>query len=77
MTESSAKKRYSLWVFSTGLIFGFAFFPGLVYLYDWAGVSQDLAHGAALILAFILNFLLGLLMIIIGRVVIGWKPMQL
>ncbi len=76
-TQSSAKKRYSLLVLGIWVVSVAVFFPGLVYLYDSVGYPQSIAHGAAIILMVIGNFILSVVMIVVGRVLLGWKSMPL
>lgn len=73
LTEPSAKTRYSISVFGFGVLSGAVFFPALIYLYGWAGYYQSLAHGASIILMFIFSSILTIAMIMVGRMVLGWK----
>ncbi|MFZ5724315.1 MAG: hypothetical protein ACOY33_11725 [Pseudomonadota bacterium] len=76
ISEASAKAIYGYAVTVVGLLCGAAAFPALVYLFRWADMPQSLGHGEVVVAALTLNFLLGVLMAGVGRIVLGWKPLQ-
>ncbi len=76
LPESSAKTVYSTAVVVGGLLCGIVAYTVFVYLYNWAGITQSEGHGEVIIAALVWNFLLGLVLSAVGRVVLGWKPMQ-
>ena len=76
LPESSAKTFYSIASTVVGIVAGAAVFPGLIHLYEWVGVPQSTGHGEVFIAALVFNFLLAAVMTAVGRVVLGWKPMQ-
>lgn len=70
-TEKHAKRIYSWLCVVIGLISGVALFVGVVDVFH-----ISLGHAEILIAAPIFNLLLAGVLIIVGRVIIGWVPMR-
>jgi hypothetical protein len=71
LTERRAKAIYSWLCLGIGLLCGIVIFLGITGLFD-----MSLGHGEAIIASPILNLLLSLVLIISGRIVIGWSPIK-
>lgn len=76
IAESVGKSIYTIAVTMVGVLCGAAAFPGLVYVYSWAGMPQSLGHGEVVVAALTLNFLFAMALAAVGRVVIGWQPVR-
>ena len=71
MTERRAKAIYSRFCIAVGIFSGIVVFFGIMVLFN-----IPTGHGEILIAAPILNLLLSAISIGVGRVVIGWVPMN-
>ena len=71
LTERRAKAIYSWLCLGIGLLCGIVIFLGITGLFE-----ISLGHGEAIIASPILNLLLSLVLIIGGRIVIGWSPIK-
>lgn len=76
VNEKTAKSIYSVAVVIIGIISGAAFFPALLWLYAWLGHPQPTGHGEVIVAALSLNFVLAVVLTLVGRVILGWRPMQ-
>jgi|APLak6261661892_1056031.scaffolds.fasta_scaffold26887_2 uncharacterized membrane protein YdfJ with MMPL/SSD domain len=70
-TESKAKTAYSWLCVGVGVFSGFAVFLGATTL-----LNLPVGHGEVLIAAPLLNLLLAGVLIVAGRIVIGWEPVK-
>jgi hypothetical protein len=70
-TEARAKSAYSWLCVGVGIFAGFAVFLGATAL-----LNLPVGHGEVLIAAPLLNLLLAGLLIVAGRIVIGWVPIK-
>src|SRR5215467_9637794 len=70
-TEHKAKGTYTWLCLASGALCGTVGFLGMTSLFD---ISRG--HGEIIIAAALFNVLLALVLIVGGRVVIGWEPIK-
>jgi hypothetical protein len=71
ITEAKAKTIYSWLCVAAGIFSGFVVFLGIVALFD-----IPVGHGEILIATPLFNLFLTGVLIIAGRIIIGWVPMK-
>ena len=71
LAEHKAKSAYSWVCLATGAVCGTAVFLGITSVLD---ISRG--HGEIIIAAALFNVLLSLVLIVSGRIVIGWEPIK-
>lgn len=71
VAEHKAKGAYSWLCLASGVLCGTAVFLGITSLFD---ISRG--HGEIIIAAALFNVLLSLVLIVSGRIVIGWEPIK-
>ena len=77
--ESKAKNIYSLIAVCMGLVFAVFGFLVLTQIFRFFGISLSFGHAgeaASYFLSLFVNTFLTLIAVFVGRVVIGWKPIQ-
>src|SRR5262245_32135126 len=67
LSERTAKHRYSWSCVGIGVVSGTVIFLGTTRMF-----GIPLGHGEAIIAAPILNFLLAIVLVLAGRIVLGW-----
>jgi len=75
LSEKKAKNIYSLISVLIGACGGTLIFHGLVWAFGLFGAKSNFVHGEILIAAVLYNFILGLVLLGIGRTVISWKKL--
>jgi len=75
LTENKAKNIYSFISVAFGVSGGTLIFHGLVWFFGLFGAKSNFDHGEILIAAIIYNFILGLILLGVGRTIIGWKKL--
>ena len=75
LTENKAKNIYSLVSVVTGVSGGTLIFHGLIWLFSLFGAKSNSGHGEIIIAAVIYNMILGLILLGVGRIIIGWKKL--
>ncbi len=75
-TECRAKSIYSIVVLVSGMSGGTLVFNGLVRLFALFGAKPAFGHGEIIVAAVVFNLLLGLVLLVIGRTVLGWRKMR-
>jgi bacteriorhodopsin len=70
-SEAGAKRVYSWGCFVIGFVVALAVFYILLFF-----AGAPVGHGEILIAAPVLNALLSFALLLVGRIVIGWKPLQ-
>jgi len=70
-TEAKAKAAYSWLCVGLGIFSGFAVFLGTIVLFN-----LPVGHGEILIAAPLLNLLLAGVLVVAGRIIIGWVPIK-
>ena len=71
-----AKNVYSTIALVIGVCGGTLIFHGLVWLFSLFGSKSSFGHGEILIAAILYNFILGLVLIGVGRIIIGWRKLS-
>ncbi len=74
LTEDRAKSRYSVAVMVRGIFSGIILFGALVGLFHLLGLPTSYGHGEVIVAAFVFNLFLSLLLLILGRILLGWQP---
>jgi hypothetical protein len=73
MSCQKAKLIYSILVVIIGLLSGTVFFHSLNWIFSLFGHVANVGHGEVFASVVLVNFLLSLLWVAIGRVVICWQ----
>lgn len=60
-----------------GVISGFLLYYGVLWVLDATGHHVNVSHGEVLIAAPLFNFILGLVLAMLGRVLLLWRPVRL
>ena len=68
LSERRAKNYYSLLIFLTGLFSGTILFYILMQLF-----KLNAGHGEMIIFTFLINIFFSFVLMLIGRIIIGWK----
>lgn len=74
--ESKAKNIHSTLMLPLGALCGSVYFWLLIEVLRKLGQNITYGHGEILIAAIVFNIILSLVLIIIGRVYIGWKQVS-
>lgn len=72
-SEQKGKNIYSGITLIIGVCGGTLIFHGLVWFFTLLGVETSFGHAGILVAAVVYDFILGLVLIVIGRIIIGWK----
>jgi len=77
IAEGKAKQRFSVITIGVGLLCGPVLFPVLSSLLSSVGIGTGAGgHGEIYIASIIFNLLISITLIIVGRIIIGWKPIK-
>lgn len=74
--EEKAKLLYSIVVIVSGLVAGLILFQAMVGLFRALGLSAEYGHGEVIIAAVAFNLMLSLILLPVGRVLLGWRPIR-
>jgi len=74
--EAKAKLVYSVAVIVTGALCGLVFFHAMVGLFRALGYKASYGHGEVIVAAVVFNVLLSLLLTVVGRILLGWRPLH-
>ena len=74
--EIRAKRIFSVVTLLAGLLCGLVFFNAAVWLLRNAGLPVNTGHGEVVLAAALFNLLLSLAFVIVGRVLLGWRPLD-
>lgn len=74
--EAKAKLRYSVAAVFVGLVSGLVLFHGLVALFRALGYPAAYSHGEVIVAAVLFNLLLSCVLLLVGRILLGWRPVQ-
>ncbi len=72
--EAKAKSIYSAVVVAGGVLCGVVLFPAMVALFRLIGVAVAYGHGEIVIAAIVFNLMLSMLLLLVGRILLGWQP---
>ena len=75
MHENKAKNKYSIISIVLGVCGGTLIFHGQVWLFNLFGAKSNFGHGDILVAVVLYNFILGLILLGVGRTIIGWKKL--
>ena len=76
MKENRAKNIYSLISVVMGLCGGTLVFHSFVWFFGLFDIKTHFGHGEILIAVILYNFMLSLVLLVIGRSVIGWSKVS-
>ena len=76
LAVKKAKNIYSFISVSLGVCGGTLIFHGLILIISLSGSEPNLGHGEILVAAIVYNFLLSLVLMGIGRILIGWEKLN-
>ena len=76
LREDRAKLIYSVAVIVGGVLCGLVLFHAMVGLFRALGFSASYGHGEVIVAAVMFNLLLSLLLLVVGRILLGWRPFQ-
>lgn len=68
--------RFTALAVAAGLISGFPLLLGIFWVFERAGYPVSLGHGEGLVAAPLLDFVLGLLMAGLGRMLLRWRAIH-
>ncbi len=74
--NAKAKWIYSAVAVAGGVLCGVVFFPAMVALFRLIGVPVAYGHGEIIVAAIVFNLLLSLLLVLVGRILLGWQPLS-
>ena len=75
-TEKKAKGIYSLIAMGIGLSGGTLIFHGLVFIFRILGFESSFGHGEILVAAILFNLIVGVVLVIVGRIIISWRKLS-
>ena len=78
-SELEAKHTYTMIALSLGVIFSLVGYYAINLVYMYLNLETEYGHaeeGLSLIFSLIVNILLTVTAVIVGRVLIGWKAVQ-
>tara|TARA_R110000868_G_C10956382_1_gene768097 strand:+ start:3806 stop:4135 length:330 start_codon:yes stop_codon:yes gene_type:complete len=73
---SESKNNITKFTLIWGVLGGTFIFHGLIWLFNQINIISSVGHGEVLISASILNFAIGLIFAIVGRVAVEWAPVK-
>ena len=59
-----------------GMISGILFYYGILWVFDTVGDHINVGHGEVLIASPLFNFVLGLTLAMLGRILLVWRPLR-
>ncbi len=71
--EAKAKLIYSAVVVAGGALWGFVLFPAMVALFRLIGIPAAYGHGEIIVAAIVFNLMLSMLLLLVGRILLGWQ----
>jgi uncharacterized membrane protein len=75
LSETTGKNLHSIAMLPLGAFSGTLLFWGLADLFEILGLDMTYGHGEILISAIVFNVFLSLLLLVAGRIFIGWEEM--
>lgn len=72
----SCVRRFTVNAVVAGLVSGIPVLFGALWLLEAIGQRVDFGHGEALIAAPTFNFVIGTVGALIGRILLGWRPIK-
>lgn len=68
--------RFTIISMLSGLASGIFLYYGMLWLFDILGYRLNVGHGEVLIAAPLFNFILGVVLVLPGRLVLQWQPIR-
>ncbi len=72
--EAKAKSIYSAVVMAGGVLCGVVLFHAMVALLRLVGLPAAYGHGEIIAAAIVFNLMLSMLLLLVGRIMLGWRP---
>lgn len=69
--------RFTMASVLSGLVSGIFLYYGMLWLFDILGYRVNVGHGEVLIAVPLFNFILGVVLVLPGRMVLQWWPIRL
>ena len=74
--RENAKIIYSVSVLVGGALSGLVLFHAFVAIFRLMGLTANYGHGEVIVAAVLFNLLLSLLLLIAGRILLGWQSFR-
>ena len=74
--KAKAKYIYSVVVLIGGVLSGLVLFHAMVGIFRVLGFPSSYGHGEVIVAAILFNLLLSLLLLVVGRILLDWRPVR-